>query len=416
MVILEKKVREEYKMTDFGEIPLEWELTTIGNISNKIMDGTHTTPLYKASGIPFYSVENVTNNEFKKTKFISKSAHEINSKRCLVEKNDILMTRIGKIGQVKLIDWDVNASIYVSLALIKLKDAINSRYVYQFMKSQLFISEALKRSLLNAAPPKINLGDIYSIPVLLPASIQEQQKIAEILSTVDEQLENTDELIEKIKELKKGLMQQLLTKGIGHNKFKQTELGEIPVSWEVVELKNAAEIIMGQSPSSSSYNDEGEGLPFYQGKTEFGYMYPNVKKWCSQPTKIAEADDVLFSVRAPVGEVNICEEKSCIGRGLGAIRSIDGKSVPWFLFYTLQNSTDKFNSLSQGSAFTAINGGELRSFKISFPRFQEQQKIAEILSEVDEHIESYEIEKEKYMDLKKGLMQNLLTGKIRVAI
>ncbi|HER2025529.1 restriction endonuclease subunit S [Bacillus infantis] len=194
-----------------------------------------------------------------------------------------------------------------------------------------------------------------------------------------------------------------------HDGYKMTELGEIPVEWEVNSLGLMTEIIMGQSPSSSSYNDQGHGLPFYQGKTEFGSKYPRVRKWCSEPTKIAEAEDVLISVRAPVGEVNMCRETSCIGRGLGAIRAIIGKSTPWFLYYTLQNAKTRFESLGQGSTFTAINGGELRNLFIIFPPLKEQERIAEILATVDEQIENTKKLIEETKELKKGLMQQLLT-------
>ncbi|MCA1042038.1 restriction endonuclease subunit S [Bacillus infantis] len=194
-----------------------------------------------------------------------------------------------------------------------------------------------------------------------------------------------------------------------HNGYKMTELGEIPVEWEVSNLGSMTEIIMGQSPSSSSYNDQGDGLPFYQGKTEFGSKYPQVRKWCNEPTKIAEANDVLISVRAPVGAVNMCRETSCIGRGLGAIRAINGKSIPWFLYYTLQNAKTRFESLGQGSTFTAINGGELRNLFIMSPPLKEQERIAEILFAVDEQIENTQQLIEKTKELKKGLMQQLLT-------
>ncbi|WP_367025131.1 restriction endonuclease subunit S [Rossellomorea marisflavi] len=191
--------------------------------------------------------------------------------------------------------------------------------------------------------------------------------------------------------------------------YKMTELGEIPEEWEVKTLGDITEITMGQSPASNTYNDLGKGIPFYQGKAEFGRKFPQVKKWCTQPTKIAQENDVLFSVRAPVGEVNMCQEESCIGRGLGSIRAINGKSFNWYLYFLLQYSKTKFSSLGQGSTFTAINGKELREFRIPTPPYKEQQNIAEILSTVDETIEKTNQLLEKTKELKKGLMQQLLT-------
>jgi len=146
----------------------EWETKRLGQLCRSIVDGTHFTPEYVDDGIPFYSVENVTANDFTNTKFISASEHEQLIKRCKPERGDILLTRIGSIGDTKLIDWDVNASIYVSLALVKVSECVDARYLYCYTKSQQFIKDIEDRSLLNASPKKINMGDIASVPIFLP--------------------------------------------------------------------------------------------------------------------------------------------------------------------------------------------------------------------------------------------------------
>ena len=114
------ELKQGYKQTDIGLIPIDWEVKTLGEIA-VVRDGTHQTPTYVDYGVPFYSVESVTNNNFTNTKFITEEAHKILTKTFKIEKGDILMTRIGSIGDCKLIDWDVNASFYVSLALLKIK-------------------------------------------------------------------------------------------------------------------------------------------------------------------------------------------------------------------------------------------------------------------------------------------------------
>src|SRR5699024_7491874 len=108
-------VPEGYKKTPIGIIPQDWQVKKLGEVAEKICDGSHTTPKYVNKGIKFFSVENITNNEFEDTKFISEDEYKFISERCLLEKNDILMTRIGSLGKTKLIDWDVKAGIYVSL-------------------------------------------------------------------------------------------------------------------------------------------------------------------------------------------------------------------------------------------------------------------------------------------------------------
>ncbi|HBI7022514.1 TPA: restriction endonuclease subunit S [Clostridium perfringens] len=190
--------------------------------------------------------------------------------------------------------------------------------------------------------------------------------------------------------------------------YKITELGEIPNEWKIKKLSDVSEIIMGQSPNSNSYNNDGIGIAFFQGKTEFGRINPIVKKWCSNPTKISKPLDILISVRAPVGAVNINNIEACIGRGLGAIRQNEFSNYR-YLYYAIQQFQAFLLKSAQGSTFEAINSNDLKSLKIPIPSLCEQEKIAEILSVVDEQIENTEKLIQKNQELKKGLMQQLLT-------
>jgi type I restriction enzyme S subunit len=135
---------------------------------------------------------------------------------------------------------------------------------------------------------------------------------------------------------------------------------------------------MGQSPPSETYNTDGIGLPFYQGKAEFGELYPTPVKWCSIPGKVAEADDILISVRAPVGPTNLCYEKSCIGRGLAAIRPELGMNPRYFL-YALRHIEPEWESKATGSTFSAISGDILRSQPIPLAPLAEQRRIVEAI-------------------------------------
>ena len=139
-------------------------------------------------------------------------------------------------------------------------------------------------------------------------------------------------------------------------------------------LNNVVNIIMGQSPKSSTYNEEGEGLPFYQGKAEFGENCPTPVKWCSKPGKIAEKGDVLISVRAPVGPTNICQEKSCIGRGLAAVRPLGGMPTQ-YLRYWLSTKHHELEIKSTGTTFKAISGDTLRNLEINLHPLPEQKRI-----------------------------------------
>lgn len=187
-----------------------WKERTLGEVCASIVDGTHFTPTYVEVGIPFYSVENVTADEFVDTKYITQEEHRKLIRRCRPQKGDILLTRIGAIGDARLIDWNVDASIYVSLALLKCNASIRPEFLASYMKGSRFRKDIEDRSLLNASPRKINMGDIGRIPIPLPSE-DEQIAIATALSDMDAQLSQLAARLNKVRQIKQGMMQDLLT-------------------------------------------------------------------------------------------------------------------------------------------------------------------------------------------------------------
>ncbi len=193
--------------------------------------------------------------------------------------------------------------------------------------------------------------------------------------------------------------------------YKMTKIGEIPEEWEVVEMgdNKVSELVMGQSPPSSSYNTSGNGIPFLQGNADFGEVCPSPRIYCTKPLKVAEKGDILLSVRAPVGELNISAFKCVIGRGLAVIRCKDNKTHYKYLYFYLKYSVNRLRSMSTGSTFKAVGKDILSHFEICLPDYEKQQKIAEILSTADETIQKVNEEITLTEKLKKGLMQTLLT-------
>lgn len=156
--------------------------------------------------------------------------------------------------------------------------------------------------------------------------------------------------------------------------------------WNMVKLSDACEIIMGQSPPGHTYNKEGNGLPFYQGKVDFGKVYllpPST--WCTKPLKIAEPNNILISVRAPVGPTNLCSEKCCIGRGLAAIRP-NKEMDSWFIFYFLRSIESEISNSGSGSTFSAISKSQICNLQIPLPPLEDQHRIASKLQELMQEI------------------------------
>lgn len=392
-------VPEGYKKTTIGIIPQDWQVKKLGEIAEKICDGSHTTPKYVNKGIKFFSVENITNNEFEDTKFISEDEYKFISERCLLEKNDILMTRIGSLGKTKLIDWDVKAGIYVSLANIKLKKNNNYNFIYQFTKTNIFIKEVYKRALINAVPMKINLGEINNINIPLP-SLEEQEKIADILTLWDEYIENMDNLIEKKEELKKGLMQKLLTG--------EKRLPGYAQPWKKAKVKDIFDkITRGNVLATSKICKEilGEYIyPVYSSQTLNNglmgyyneYIFENAITWTTDG--------------ANAGTVNYRKGKFYCTNVCGVLLSENG--------YANKCMAEILNLVSYKYVSYVGNpklmNNIMKEITINLPPLDEQKAIGDILSKADEEIELLKELRDKKLEEKKGLMQLLLTGIIRV--
>lgn len=192
-------------------------------------------------------------------------------------------------------------------------------------------------------------------------------------------------------------------------------LSQLPQGWTQARLEKFADIIQGQSPPSSTYNEEGKGLPFYQGKLEFGEIYPTPRKWCTVPRKIADRGDVLISVRAPVGPTNLCPEKSCIGRGLAAIRGLNGLQ-PLFILYLMRAFQQALSGQVTGTTFDAITGDKLRNLELPLPPFPEQHrivaKIEELFTRLDAGVEALNKVKLQLKRYRQAVLKATFEGKL----
>lgn len=169
--------------------------------------------------------------------------------------------------------------------------------------------------------------------------------------------------------------------------MKNRKEGQMSNEWEMVRLGDCTTITMGQSPESSSYNTENDGLPFYQGNADFGILNPTVRYYCNKPSKFAYYNDVLMSVRAPVGALNVANNDCCIGRGLCAISEKAGVSFYKYIFYNLLYNQPYIQSLGVGSTFKAISGKIVSNLSIPLPSIEKQREIAEVLDKASELVE-----------------------------
>ena len=174
---------------------------------------------------------------------------------------------------------------------------------------------------------------------------------------------------------------------------------------EIKALKDICQIIAGQSPPSDTYNQEQDGMPFFQGKADFGDLYPTVRYWCNAPKKLSKPNDILFSLRAPVGPTNVNNIDACIGRGLAAIRCEDVQLK--YLLHYLRGNEHKIAALGTGSTFKAVTIGTLKDLEIPLPPLEEQKKIAAILDAADDYRQKTKALIDKYDQLTQSLFLDM---------
>ncbi|MGF0110201.1 restriction endonuclease subunit S [Clostridium sp. SGI.024] len=414
------KIRDGYKMTELGEIPSEWKVKTIDDICYLNPD-TLSNKTKENLLIEYIDIESVTPRKINGTKIFEFKDAPSRARR-VVKKNDIIMSTVRPyLKAFAKINIDrENLVCSTGFAVLRVKENVNHEFVFQTILSDYYIQQ-LSNKMVGSNYPAVNTSDVKESFIILPP-IEEQEKIASILSTVDEQIDNVDGLIEKNKELKKGLMQQLLTKGIGHTKFKKTEVGEIPEHWEVKKLKDLGNSIIGLTYSPDDLVEAGEGTLVLRSSNiknsrivfdDNKYVKTNI-----QDKLIVKEDDILICSRNGskdlIGKCALIDKKT-EGSSFGAFMTIYRSDYNKYLFNVFTSYMFKrqiYNNL--GATINQITTDNLNNFKVILPPINEQEEIASILLKVDEKIDEYVNKKEKLEELKKGLMQQLLTGNIRV--
>ena len=384
----------------FKEFLGDWSKSTLGNIS-EIFDGTHQTPKYVDSGVKFVSVENI-NDLYSTDKYITKDAFDADFKN-KPRANDILMTRItaGEIGATAIVKNDEPLGYYVSLALIRPNNYCLSGYLNQYISTNIFKNELHKRIIHTAFPKKINLGDINDCEVSYPSK-DEQTKIANFLTAVDEKISQLNEQHQLMIQYKKGVMQKIFSQEIRFKYDNGEEFGE----WEERILEDVSIIIMGSSPKSENYNELGIGLPLLQGNADIKNRKSCPRNFTTEITKECDVGDILMSVRAPVGYVAKAMHDACIGRGIAAIRVKENNNQE-FLYQYLIYMEDIWGKFSQGSTFDSVNSEQIKKLSLFIPCLQEQTKIADFLTKLDDKIEKIALQLEQVKMWKKGLLQQM---------
>ena len=419
------------------------------------------------SGIPVYEQQHAITGIRSFRYFINENKFN-ELKRFTVKNNDLIISCSGTVGKISIIkETDPKGIISQALLILRFdQNKVLPLYMYYFLTSKEGQKEILNASQgavqLNIAPK--NIVEKINVPIY---SLETQQKIVDKLQTIDNKIQLNTQINQTLEQIAQALFKswfvdfdpvlakvQALSDGLS---LEQAELaamqaisgktpeeltalsqaqpdryaelaktakafpcemvevdgGEVPKGWELSTIGDCYDVVMGQSPKGETYNENKQGMLFYQGRAEFGWRFPTPRLFTTDPKRIAEQNSILMSVRAPVGDINIALEKCCIGRGLAALQH-KSKSLSFGLYQiqSIKPELDLFNG--EGTVFGSINQANLKNIQIINPDEKFIQLFEKYLSSCDSKIMNNEIENNALKEIRDLLLPRLLSGEIQL--
>jgi type I restriction enzyme S subunit len=289
---------------------------------------------------------------------------------------------------------------------------MDGRYLLFALQSPEVQHEILAHEGTGSTVSNLRIPALESLRIPAPP-LDEQRRIATILGALDDKIELNRKMNRTLEELAQALFKSWFIDFDGHDDLVDSEIGPVPRGWEVGALGDVTELTMGQSPPGSTYNEHGGGLPFFQGATDFGSVFPTNRVYCNAPTRFAEEWDVLTSVRAPVGRTNVAISRCAIGRGVASIRSREGRypTYVWCLIGSLSAALDVYNG--EGTVFGSINKKALHVLPVVVPPIAKVAAFEEVSWPVLQHLRVTEEESRTLTDLRDTLLPKLISGELR---
>ena len=355
--------------------------------------------------VNYLDTGNITQNVIDSIQYINLEQEKLPSRaKRKVKKNSIIYSTVRPnqlhYGIIK--NQPQNFLVSTGFTVIDVDESkAVAEYVYYFLTQKEIVEslQAIGEQSVSTYP-SIKPSDIEDIEIPLP-SLDVQKKIVGILKSLDAKIESNSAINNNLEQQAKALYNQMF-------------LAKASDDWTQGVLSDIADITMGQSPSSDSYNEEGIGTIFYQGRAEFGTRFPSQRLCTTQPKRMACENDVLMSVRAPVGDLNVAREDCCIGRGLASIRSKDNhQSFVLYTMFALQLELDKFNG--EGTVFGSINRDSLNKMPIIIPSIDTMDQFESVVAPMDAQIRTNHEENLRLEAIRDALLSKLMSGELDVS-
>ena len=391
---------------------MSWKTIRADEFCESVRDGTHDTPKPNETGYKLVTGKHVKNGQIDPSDayYISEKDYKKINERSLVEQWDVLMSMIGTVGEVAVVKDHPNYAIK-NVALFKCGGSeLKGKWLAYYLRS----SDAqghMSGNQKGSSQQFLSLNQLRSLPIPITDE-RYMQRVIDILSAYDELIENNQKQIKLLEEAAQRLYKEWFVdlRFPGHETTPIVD--GVPEGWKEQSLYQIADVVMGQSPKSEYYNQVGEGLPFHQGVGSYGNRFVSDETYSTSFTRIAEAGSFLFSVRAPVGRLNLTKNKVVIGRGLAAINHRRGTQS--YLFYLLKEKFFRDDIIGNGSIFASISKEELLNQTFLIPIDSLVGQFNGIAGGIDKKIDILSEQIRLLTEARDRLLPKLMSGEIEV--
>jgi type I restriction enzyme S subunit len=416
-----------------SNLPDGWDLLPLEQCMAEIIDYRGKTPNKTNFGIPLITAKIVKGGRISEIQeYINPKDYDSWMCRGLPKSGDVVMTTEAPLGEIAQLD-NRKAALAQRLITLRGKIGILDNGYLKFLMQSDFVQNQLNSRATGTTVLGIKQSELRKILLILPP-LPEQKAIAHILGTLDDKIELNQKMNQTLEAMARAIFKSWFvdfdpvrakmegkqpvgmdtaTADLFPDSFEESALGLIPRGWRVGSVGEEFNLTMGQSPPGSTYNESGNGIAFYQGRRDFGFRYPTVRVYCNAPTRYANYGDTLVSVRAPVGDINLANEKCCIGRGVASIRhKTDSRSYTYYSMFNLNDDFARYES--EGTVFGSINQQNFRNLTCIAASKEIIIKFEKLMYSLDQTIQNNENQSRTLTNIRDRLLPKLMSGEIRV--
>lgn len=395
---------------------MSWNKYKLGTLY-KVHNGLSKGRTYFGSGFPFLSFSTVFNNYFipdQLTDLVQTTEKE--QTNYSIKRGDVFVTRTSETSDelgmscVALKDYSRATYNGFTKRMRPITDKVWPEYIGYYMRMQSFRNEFMAFSTMTTRASLKN-EDLLGLEILLP-DIDTQKVISEVLRKYDYLIENNQKQMKLLEEAAQRFYKEWFV-DLHFPGYQDVKIiNGVPEGWKIMQLSDIADVVMGQSPKSNFFNQNKNGLPFHQGVGSYGNRYVKNKVFTTSYTRIANAGSILFSVRAPVGRLNVTKNKIVIGRGLAAINQKDGYQS--YMFYLLKEHYFKDDLIGNGSIFSSITKDELMNQKFVVPDRETMSIYDNIAKAIDKEIDNLDNKINFLSEARDRLLPKLMSGEVEI--